>query len=105
MANLPTYQRSKDWISRTVLDGHYSILLPLISEKADLNQFYRMNQTAAFLWENLAKPHAPNSLLKKLQTAYDLSNTPISEVKSEIEGCLSEWVRMGAVLIKSKARR
>ena len=106
MATNPTYIKSIDWISRTILDGNYSILLPLVNKRADLNQFYRMNETATFLWNNLEKPISLNTLFKRVRAAFDLGTVSPDILQKEIKSVLKDWKEIGAIhLTRKKSKR
>lgn len=90
---MTVYSRSPDWVHKAVFDGQEGILVPLIATSADLSAMLMLNETALYLWEQLSAPASLNELTGKMAAEFDLS----PNAAPEIEACLGELVKLGAV--------
>jgi len=97
---MATYTRSADWIPRPVFGEPEGVLVPLVTSHADLTAVFILNETAAFIWEELRAPLEEEILLDRINACFE-SPDPASDRASdrarELRECLDELVDMGAL--------
>ena len=89
----PTYQAHPDYISRTVA-GTF-MLIPVGEIAYDGASFMLGNETAAFLWEQLATPKTKQQLTEAALAAFEAPENLIAE---QIEEFLQEQTANGLLL-------
>lgn len=95
------YARRGDWMHRTMLDGEGTVLVPLVASKADLTCLFVLNDTAAFLWDELASPVGEDELCQRLLAAFTSETEPPEQVREGVRSCLGELLAMGAVQVEA----
>ncbi len=66
-----TYQANENFIYRKIADS--DVLISVGENIADFNGYVQLNESAAFLWNELQQPKTMDQLEQALQKKYDLS--------------------------------
>jgi hypothetical protein len=66
--------------------GNEYVLVPITNNIADMNSVYTLNETGAFIWENIDGEKSVEEIINFLTTEYDIDNeTARKDVFSFIE--------------------
>jgi len=85
------FQRNSQVFSR-LIEGEWILL------KQNSTYYYRLNETAGFLWEKLGKQKTPEDLLKSIASTYKVEKT---QVKKDVDNFLKSGLKYGFILLKN----
>lgn len=86
------YAKNKSILSRKV--GDEFILVPIGSDVADLESIYRMNETAAFIWESIDGKRNVAQIIRDLVEIYDVD---AEEAKDDVQRYLEQLKKINAI--------
>lgn len=89
------YQASPDYISRTIAGE--TVLIALNDPQAG-NNLMMLNETGAFLWEQLREPKSTGDLLRAAQDTFD---APVDVIRTETENFIKSLVKLGLIIERS----
>lgn len=88
------YSRSPQVVTRCI--GEETVLVPLAgADAADLENLYRLNETATVLWQALEEPRSGEELAQALRREFDTqaSEADSSDVEEDVATFLDEMIR------------
>lgn len=87
-----SYRASSNFIHRTVAGN--DVLISVGGNIANFNGYIQLNETAAFLWEQLKEPKTADELIKALTGEFDVT---AEQASADVEEFLNELKENGMV--------
>ena len=84
---------SSNYVQRTVAGQH--VLVSIGEGLADFRGYIQMNETAAFLWEQLREGKTKEELLKALTEQFDVDE---NTARKDLDNCLDLLLSKGMIL-------
>ncbi len=82
------YRAGKNYILRKVAGSN--VLISIGGNIANFNGYIQLNETAAFLWNELSEPKTAEELVRKLINEFDVS---AEQAEADVAEYLAELVR------------
>lgn len=89
----PRFVRSPDVVARRIRGEH--VLVPIRRSSTALDSIYTLNETAGFLWEQLAAGLDPESLAQALCARYDVAH---ATARADVRRVLDDLLAAGAIV-------
>jgi hypothetical protein len=87
-------QASPNYIPRQVAGQH--MLISVGEGIADFNGYIQLNETAAFIWEQLKKPRTLRELTEAVSAEYDIST---EQAAGDVDDFISDLEKQNMVMI------
>jgi hypothetical protein len=87
-------QASPNYIHRQVAGQH--MLISVGEGIADFNGYIQLNETAAFIWEQLKKPRTLRELTEAVSAEYDIST---EQAAGDVDDFISDLEKQNMVMI------
>ena len=88
------FRASPDFIHRTIAGQH--VLVSIGGNIANFNGYIQLNETAAFLWDQLREPKAEQQLLAALTAEFDV---PGEQAEEDMKEFLTQLMENGMVTV------
>lgn len=96
-ADVVKYQRKKEFVSRNIAGE--TVVIPVSGDTAILEKVFGLDETAAFLWDELKTAVPFNLLVDRLTATYEVD---ADTAKKDIKSFLGQMLKLG-LIEKAKA--
>jgi len=75
--------------------GNEYVLVPVANNIADMNSVYTLNETGAFIWEQIDGKRTVNEIIESLTEEYEIDNETASKDVIDFVGNMNEYLIVG----------